>query len=690
MRRGFSTMYGRAPDGQGDTSRTGQSGEQGEYVDVTLNRYATLVNQSVVRTTAEKPAFRAVATNADSASLEQASFGQGLLEYYSNTHSVADRDWEMVEIGVICSEGWEIYGWDATAGKNITDFTDEAALNEGDVEVHATTPFRVAYDPDAESIDRLKWAAYKRRYNRFDLAMSVEARGDATSVATAQKLRDMTADDGLRDDFGAGASDMDLDMDMGAGRYTTAAGASADLVWIWELRHLPSPALPNGRLLRFASGDCVVYDGAYPYAADDLHMYRFSPATVVGSIAGHAPSFDLIGLQELKDTVATQAATAANAGGITNLWSRTGDKPSLSQVVGSMNFFQSANKPEKIDGVELSPQIPAFDAMLDENMQSRMGESDVSMGDVPRGMPGNLAALLEAKTVQYASRSQASYAHVLERSRTGILKLLQRFANSERVAVIGGISGDYEHKSWSSKDLRGMDRFIVESVSPISQSYAGRVDSARELLEHGEITAQQYLLMKETGRLEPVFEGKLATEMGIRKERQMLAKGIGLSPVDAAESFRKGLPVFVDDGKQHVRPLIYDKHWLHILEDLSALAAPEARDDVTVTVAVLGVVEERVRLMRLVDPVMLAVLGYPPEIQQAITMSEMSEMPGRMRPSAAPAPGGTDESGDTSAPRAGIQGLPSGAPSISAPKPAKPPRDPITGVQAPSPVEGIE
>ena len=683
-------MYGRAPDGQGDTSRTGQSGEQGEYVDVTLNRYATLVNQSVVRTTAEKPAFRAIATNADSASLEQASFGQGLLEYYSNTHSVADRDWEMVEIGVICSEGWEIYGWDATAGKNITDFTDEAALNEGDVEVHATTPFRVAYDPDAESIDRLKWAAYKRRYNRFDLAMSVEARGDATSVATAQKLRDMTADDGLRDDFGAGASDMDLDMDMGAGRYTTAAGASADLVWIWELRHLPSPALPNGRLLRFASGDCVVYDGAYPYAADDLHMYRFSPATVVGSIAGHAPSFDLIGLQELKDTVATQAATAANAGGITNLWSRTGDKPSLSQVVGSMNFFQSANKPEKIDGVELSPQIPAFDAMLDENMQSRMGESDVSMGDVPRGMPGNLAALLEAKTVQYASRSQASYAHVLERSRTGILKLLQRFANSERVAVIGGISGDYEHKTWSSKDLRGMDRFIVESVSPISQSYAGRVDSARELLEHGEITAQQYLLMKETGRLEPVFEGKLATEMGIRKERQMLAKGIGLSPVDAAESFRKGLPVFVDDGKQHVRPLIYDKHWLHILEDLSALAAPEARDDVTVTVAVLGVVEERVRLMRLVDPVMLAVLGYPPEIQQAITMSEMSEMPGRMGPSAAPAPGGPDESGDTSAPRAGIQGLPSGAPSISAPKPAKPPRDPITGAQAPSPVEGIE
>ncbi len=687
MRRGFNTMYGRSPDGEGDTSRTGQSGEQGEYVDVTLNNYATLVTQVTVRTTSNKPAFKAIATNADSKSIEQAAFGQGLLEYYGNTHSIADRDWEMVEVGNICSEGWEIFGWDATAGKNLTDFADEPAVNEGDLEVHSTTPFRVAYDPDAESIDRLKWGAFKRRYNRFDLATSL----DSKNPDAAQKLRDMTGDTAIGErEWDAGEDDLD------------ASGhnlpASADLVWVWEFRHLPTPALPNGRLLRFVTSECVVYDSfevtqgedgaptledhGYPYSGDDLHMYRYCPATVVGSIAGHASSFDLLGLQELKDTVATQAATAANAGGITNLWTPLGDKPSVSSVAGAMNFLQSKVKPEVLQGVELSPQIPAFDAMLDQNMQNRMGESDVSMGNVPRGMPGNLAALLEAKTVQYNSRGQASYAHVLERSRTGMLKLLKRFAKSPRVAVLGGIAKGFEHKEWSAKDLEGVDRFVVEAVSPLNQTYAGKCEAAKELLQHNLITKEEYLAVRESGRLEPAFEGSVAMENGVRKEAQMLVKGIDLAPVNVGESFKARMPVFVDDGKPHIRPLIYDKHWLHIIEDLGAVASPSERDDGKIAAAVMGVVEERIRLMKLVDPVMLAVLKYPPEIAQAIMTAQNPMMGMPTDGTKPPKPSGTDAPKQPE-----VGGLPPGAPRISAPKPARPPPNPLTGEQAPSPHE---
>lgn len=689
MRRGFNTFYGRAPDGAGDTSRTSSSGDQGEYVDVTLNNFATLVTQSVVRTTANKPAFKAIATNADSASMMQASFGQGLLEYYTNTYSLADRDWEMVEIGAVCHEGWEVFGWDSTKGKNLTDFSDEEAVKEGDIEAHATTPFRVAYDPDAESIDGLEWFAYKRRYNRFVLA------ANAKDEETRQKL--------LQVRNSAQWTDTDDDLELSV----TPSRVSTDLIWVWELRHLPTDALPKGRLLRFVDSECVLLDSmnagdpeaptdvGYPYDSDELHAYRYCPATVIGNIAGHAPSSDLLGLQELKDTVATQAATAANAGGITNMWTKSGDKPVVSSIVGSMNFIQSANKPEILEGPELSAQIPPFDAMLTENMQARMGESDVSMGNVPKGMPGNLAALLEAKTVQYNSRGQASYAHVLERSRTGLLKMLKRFAKSPRVAVLGGVSEGYEFKEWSADDLSGVDRFVVEAVNPLTQTYSGKMDAAKELLDHGLVTdAKQFLLLRETGRLEPLLESETSMRMGVRKEKEMLLNGIGLAPVDPAKSFAAadaamaaGLPppgpIFTDDGKPHVRPLIYDKHWLHIPEDLGAIALPQARDDGKITEAVMGVVEERRRLLKLMDPVMLAILGCPPEVAQAILMSQMPPpMPGQESATEPPKPGATDT---TKAPEVG--GLPNGAPRISAPKPAKPPPDPITGVQAPSPVE---
>ena len=688
MRRGFNTMYGRAPDGSGDTSRTSSSGDAGEYVDVTLNNFATLVTQSVVRTTANKPAFKAIATNADSASMMQANFGQGLLEYYTNTYSLADRDWEMVEIGCVCHEGWEVFGWDTTKGKNLTDFSDEEAVKEGDIEVHATTPFRVAYDPDAESIDALEWFCFRRRYNRFVLAANADEE-------TRQKLLAVRESQNWKDD------EDDLELDVMQSRIP------GDLIWVWELRHLPTDALPKGRLLRFVDAECVLFDSVeeavgpqgemvvndhgYPYDKDELHAYRYCPATIIGNIAGHAPSSDLLGLQELKDTVATQAATAANAGGITNLWTKLGDKPVVSSVVGSMNFLQSQNKPEILQGVELSAQIPPFDAMLTENMQARMGESDVSMGNVPKGMPGNLAALLEAKTVQYNSRGQQSYAHVLERSRTGLLKMLKRFAKTPRVAVLGGISEGYEFKEWSAEDLSGVDRFVVEAVNPLTQTYSGKMDAAKELLDHGLIAdPKQFLLLRETGRLEPLLESETATRMGVRKEKELLLQGIGLAPVDPAASYAAaatgGGPVFVDDGKPHIRPLIYDKHWLHIQEDLGAIALPQARDDGKIAEAVMGVVEERKRLLKLMDPVMLAILGCPPEIAQAIMMARMPPpMPGMESQSAPPAPGTSDA---TKAPEVG--GLPDGAPRIAAPKPAKPPKNPLTNEQAPSPVEAVQ
>lgn len=690
-------MYGRAPDGAGDTSRTGSSGEQGEYVDVTLNNFATLVTQVTVRTTSNKPAFKAIPTNADAQSMEQAAFGQGLLEHYSNTHSIADRDWEMVETGNVMQEGWEIFGWDTTAGKNLTDFHDGPALNEGEIEVHSSTPFRVAYDPKAESIDKLKWVAFKRRFNRFDLASSIKER----YPKAAEKLLEM-GDDSLEQEWTDGEDDLDLTRENGL------SATSDDLVWVWEFRHLPTPASPNGRLLRFVTAECVVFDSfetsdgegekvitdhGYPYDATELHAHRYCPATVIGSIAGHAPSSDLLGLQELRDTVATQAATAANAGGITNMWNKTGDKVTLTSIAGGMNLLQSAVKPEILEGPELSAQIPAFDMMLKQNMQERLGESDVSMGTVPKGMPGNLAALLEAKTVQYNSRGQASYAHVLERSRTGMLKLLKRFAKSKRIAVLGGVANGYEYKAWTAEDLDGVDRFIVEAVSPLNQTYAGKVDAAHELLAQGMVTKEEYLAVRETGRLEPAFEGSVAMEMGVRKEKQMLIKGIGLAPLDEKASTLaslknggKPVPVFMDDGQPHIRPLIYDKHWLHILEDLGAIASPNARDDGKISTAVMAVVEERVRLMKQVSPIMMAVLGYPEAVMAAIQM-EQNPMMGMM-PTDATQPPKPGASSPTEPPKSPEQtGLPPGAPRITAAKPAKPPADPLTGNQAPSPVE---
>lgn len=717
MTRSWRTYYGFAPDGTGDTSRTSQSGEQGEYVDVTTNDFATLVTQTAVLTTQNKPGLHAIATNADFDSLAQTEFAQGLLESYDKKHAVQDRDFETVVTGLLSSEGWEIEGWDATGGKSLTDFVDAPALNEGDIRIHSTTPFRVAYDFDAQDIDSLQWIAFKRRYNRFDLAKTIEA----SKPDVAEKLRAMSTDSTAKE-FADGEGD-GFEVNRHAG--VTTRESSGDLVWIWEFRHLPSPALPNGRLMRFASDECVLFDSievvvdadgapvldvdgnqtvkdhGYPYS--ELHAQRFSPDTMVGSIAGHTAAFDMLGLQELVDTMATMGASAANAGGITNMWTQSGDKPEPSGLIGGMNFIQSKTKPEILKGIELSPQVAIFEEFVMKRMMRRLGQSDVSMGEVPKGMPGNLAALLEAKTVQYHSRGQASYAQMIERRATSTLKILQKFAKTDRVAVIGGKANEWKYKSWKDSDIKGVDRFVVESISPLLQSYAGKQTVADKLLDKGLIQdGRQYITLVTTGEFEPLVDSVDANLMRIRKEKEMLQEGIGLPPIDVNASFAASqkasqaagktvsVPVFIDppqgkDGKVPpcIRPFIYDQHWLDIPEYLAVAAMPMARDKPEIVAAVTGVIEEKIRLMKQIDPVMLAVLKCPPEVAAAISMAQMPPPMLGMPPDGTQPPAPGQSSGSKPPKQAPAPGLPSGAPPIA---PARPPKDPLTGVQAPSPV----
>ncbi len=694
MVRSFRTYYGYGPDGMGDTSQTSQAGEQGEYVDTTTNDYATLVTQTAVLTTQNKPALHAIATNGDYDSMAQTEFAQGLLEFYDKKHSIIDRNFETVMVGLIAREGWQIRAWDSTLGKSLTDFVPGQPTHEGDLRVMTGTPFRCAYDPDTQDVDSLGWFAFKRRCNRFDLEAGIRER----DPETADKLLAISSDEAAKLFDDTEGDGFELERNTSATRDT-----HSDLVWVWEFRHLPSPALKNGRLVRFVSPECVLFDSieqdpvtgdiqdhGYPYSG--LHAERFTPDMIIGSIAGHTPCFDLLGLQELMDTIATQMASAANAGGLQNLWTQEGDKLRVDQTVGSMNFLQSKMKPERMEGVAIDPQLAPIEEFFTKRMMRRLGQSDVSMGDVPKGMPGNLAALLEAKTVQYHSRGQASYAQMIERGATSTLKILQRFANTERVAVIGGKANDWQYKSWTTKDISGVDRFVVESVSPLSQSYAGKMDAADKLMEHGMFDGDPkgYLLLRETGRFEPLLDSAESNLMRIRKEKEMLQKGIGLPPVDPKASFLasqqaggKPMPVFADDGQPHIRPFIYDKHWIDIPEYLAVVDMPMARDKPEITAAVTGVISEKIRLMKQIDPIMLAVLKCPPEVAQAIAMAQMPPpMPGM--PPDATQPGNPGASSGTPPPKqAPAPGLPSGAPPIA---PAKPPRNPLDGTQAPSPL----
>ena len=126
--------------------------------------------------------------------------------------------------------------------------------------------------------------------------------------------------------------------------------------------------------------------------------------------------------------------------------------------------------------------------------------------------------------------------------------------------------------------------------NPLSTSLAGRLNLAENLMAGGFIeNPDQYIQVLETGRLEPVLEGKRRENVFIKGENEALRA-----------------------GEKEVRALVTDRHQIHIMEHKTLLSDVDARKDRDLQVRVLKHIQEHITLLRTTDPGLLALLGEQP------------------------------------------------------------------------------
>jgi len=674
MKRAWMAYQGWGPRADADASRALPAGEQGEMIQLNVNHFAALVNQAVVLTTSNKPATKAVPANNDFESLAQAQLAESLNDYYDRELAVSDREYEATLCMVLMSESWMVQEWDRAAGAPVQPDEQGNIIRAGDVRITTLTPFDVGVDPDVQDVESNTWFAFRRRANKFDLAARYPACRD--SLLSADR-RDQTYD-------AMDETSMSLDLQR---RRTTEA--DSDCVYVWELRHLRTPALPNGRRVVFVSEDCVLEDSVqkdetgtvkdfgYPYGSS-LYAFSSAPDRIPGTSDGHTSFFDLLSLQEGVDLSASIFMSAINSGGMSNLYVPRGANITAEKLTGALNIveFDGDLVPKAESNLSIRPEVQQFTEACVSWMRQRVSMNDVVMGEPQKGMPAQAMALLRAQAVEFHSRLQASYERLVQRCRTGILKLLQKYAETERVALVSGKGNSWALRHFKADDLRGVDRFVVEPVNPTLKTLAGKVGFAQPLLENGVIGLQEYLQLVETGRLEPIMRFAQDNQARIQREKELLMQGIGLPPIKTVMTPQgpmpsvgpSGMPDFADDGLPHLRPLISDTHWLDIPEYLGVLAMPEVRDSPKVVQAVTEVVDFKLRLWRQMDPALIMLLkGVPPPPPPGMAMGGTPPPPpGQPSGTRPPMPGGESTSG------------PPGAPPIPLPKP---PKNPITGQQ---------
>lgn len=510
-------------------------GEQGELTQISVNHYRNLLLHLETMTVQQRPNFEPRATNSDVKSQSQVILAAGLLDYYMREKRLERNIKQAVKDGLIFSEGFLRVEWDASSGEIHGQTPMGTPAYEGDLKYTNYTPFNVIRDYTLDSPAKVQWNILRDFENKFNLA---------------NKFPDIA--DKILDDSGDA---------LELARTTTLNFYSleeSDNIPVYTLIHKPTPALPQGRYTMVLDNGTVLMDGPIPY--NETHVYRIAPDEETGTIFGYTVGFDLLPVQEALDILYSTVITNQSTFGVQNILVPKGHDLSTSQMSGGLNVMEydpKTGEPKPLNLTSTPPEIFNFIQMLEQLAETLSGVNSVARGNPEASLKSGAAlALVQSMAIQFSMNLQQSHVNLVEDSGTGSINILKSFAVVPRVAAIAGKSNRPLMKEFVGQDMSDIDRVTVDMGNPLTRTTAGKVNLADSYLEKGMIeNPDQYIQVVNTGRLEPVIEGKQANLLLTKGENEQLADGIAQ------------------------RALITDNHAKHILEHSIVLANPEIRQD---------------------------------------------------------------------------------------------------------------
>lgn len=560
MSRMWRAYHGAYNDSVGFGHQIETTGEQGELLQLPVNHFRNLARITYNMVTASKPVMQTRSVNTDYKSLSQTYLANGILEYYMREKHLEYYLKKAVEMAIVLGSGFIKMEWNSTAGDQYDIDPDTGEINyEGDVVFTNLSPFDVVVDGTKEAWEN-EWIMVRSFQNRFNL------------IAKYPELKDKI---------------LGIDTKNGSSIYRLAAFSNDDTddIPVYEFFHKKTEALPNGRYILFASEDCVFLDTPLPYP--DIPVYRIVPSEILGTPYGYTDMYDVFPIQEMINACYSTIATNIDAHGVQNVFVKTGSDITVASIEGGMNFIEGNEPPIPINLTQTPAEVFKYLEILVQSAETISGINSVARGNPEASLKSGAAlALVQSMAIQYVSGLQQSYVKLIEDVGTSMIKFLQLFAQTPRVAAIVGKNNKSYLKEFSSDDIDKISRVYVDLGNPLAQTTAGRVQMAQELLQMGAIkNPNQYLQVINTGRLESALEGDEQQLLLIKSENEMMMNG--------------EVPL--------VAPT--DRHKEHILEHSNVLSDPDLRKDPALVRVVMDHIEEHMNALYNVNPDLLSMVG---------------------------------------------------------------------------------
>ncbi len=610
----YSNLYF---DDQIDSIGVSALGEMGELVGFAVNHFRNLIQHLLTLTTRDRPALIVRAKNSDARSLIQSRLGKSILESYFRDKRGERHLKNAVEHALVFGQGFVVITWEPNVGETMDVDAFDNFEFEGDLHIYTPTAWDVFYDLGVPEWERQSYVIVREYHNRWDLVARYPEHKAA--ILAAQNFPD-SYDDTNRP--------LLLENEI---------YQESDNIEVFSFFHKRTESIPEGRMVKFVPG-AVLLDSPLPYRR--LPVLRVTPGELLLSPFGYTPAFDLQAPQEIVNLEASSIASNHKSFGIQNVWTRTGDDVSQSELEGGLNHVQSEEPPQALNLTSTPPEIFQFYNMTVQAMEYLSGVNSVSRGQpeaVMRASSGAALALIDAKSVQFSSSLIHSYHQLIEDGGTLMLEILRDFAQTERVISIIGKWNQSYVQEFKGSDLSEVDRVMVETTNPVLNTFAGRIEMADKLLQSGLLTtSEEYVNVIQTGQVESMLEAETAQLAKIRSENEGLMEGL------SAEASP------------------YDNHVLHIKEHHSLINSREAAYNQDLVAGVAAHISDHVfQLENMEVQKILTVLGYPVPIPP-VYMQPLSDpnaqptpLPG-IPPPGGPAPIGRPPTG--SIPQAGLQG----------------------------------
>jgi hypothetical protein len=516
-------------------AQTVQAGESAEYRTIKVNHFRNLLEHIQTLSITDRPAWQPQSTNTDSRSQKQTIIAQGVLDYMMREKRVERHLKDATRNALLFTEGFVSETWEQDAGEALSQDETGNTQHSGDLKYSSHEPVDVVRDPNLKAFNQRSWVVIRTYENKYDLAKKYP---EYAEEITAQKVGVTVKNHYL------------------GGQYLDRS-VESDQIPLLTFYHVKSAGCPDGRQMTLLTDGTVLVDGILLYKHIPLH--RIVSNDQIGTPMGMSVSVDLLPLQEMLDAHYTTILSINENFAIPKILLPIGSNimaDSLSAGFQAISYNPQGGKPEIMN----MPTAPdgLFKAMiqLQHDMETISGVNSVSRGNPEASLrSGSALALVQSMAIQFHAPLQQSYISLLEDVGTATIQIMQDYADAPRIIQIAGKRNrGIIQQSFSNKDIDSISRVQVQVGNPLSKTVSGRLSIAQDLLQNKIITnAAEYLMVLETGELEPLTQGPTLDLLNLASENEMLLDGTDI-------------PV-----------LFTDNHQLHIQEHASLASDPQIR-----------------------------------------------------------------------------------------------------------------